>query len=81
MPIGKEENFQGMIDLIAMKALLYDESLGLAHFETGDIPDDLREEAEARREALLDAVSEFDDVLMEKYLDGEEIERRNLSAA
>ncbi|PLX78887.1 MAG: elongation factor G [Desulfuromonas sp.] len=80
LPIGAEENFQGVIDLVQMKALIWDdESLG-ANFEVADIPDDLLADAEAAREALIEEVSAQDDELMEKYLGGEEITVDELKA-
>ena len=71
IPVGAEENFKGIIDLVKMKAVLWrDESLG-AKFDVVDIPEDLVELAESYREKMIEAVSEFDDALMEKYLGGE----------
>lgn len=70
MPIGAEEDFRGTIDLVRMKARLYqfDEK---GTYEEGDIPAEYQEEAERLREQLLEAVAEADDELMEKYLEGE----------
>lgn len=71
LPIGKEENFVGIIDLVEMKAVVWDdESLG-AKFEVTDIPADLLAEAEAAREKMVEEVCSHDDVLMDKYLAGE----------
>jgi len=73
IPIGKEENFRGIVDLIEMKAIVWDdESLG-AKFEEIEIPADLQDEAEVTREAMLEEVCSHDDELMEKYLGGEEL--------
>ncbi len=73
MPIGSEDQFKGVVDLVRMKAVVWnDESMG-ADYTVEDIPADLLEEAESRREALLDGVLVHDEVLMEAYLEGEEI--------
>jgi len=73
IPIGAEENFEGIIDLIEMRALYFDdESKGLI-FEAKDIPDDLRKTAETNRAKLIESVAENDDHLLQKYLDGNEI--------
>ena len=73
LPIGAEENFKGIIDLINMKAIIYlEETLG-AKYEIADIPDEYKEEAEAARSFLLDTVAETDEELLEKYLGGEEL--------
>jgi elongation factor G len=71
LPVGSEENFKGVIDLVLMKAIIWDdESLG-AKFEVIDIPEDLRAEAEEAREKLIEEISSHDESLMEKYLGGE----------
>jgi len=69
IPIGAEEKFKGVIDLVAMKAILWhDETMG-AEYSIEDIPADLLEEAEEWRDKMLEVVAEYDDVLMEKYFD------------
>ena len=69
LPIGAEEHFKGVIDLIAMKALYWhDETLG-AEYSVEDIPADMLEEAQSFRDKLLEAVAEYDDDLMAKYFD------------
>ena len=69
IPIGAEENFKGVVDLIKMKAILWhDESLG-ADYDVEDIPAELQAEAEEWRGKMLEAVAEFDDALMEKFFD------------
>ncbi len=69
VPIGSEETFKGLVDLIKMKAIYWhDETLG-ADFEMAEIPADLKEEAEEWRGKLLEAAAEFDESLMEKYFD------------
>jgi elongation factor G len=68
IPIGKEAEFRGPIDLVTMKAVFFDnETLG-AKYEVGDIPQDLKAQAEEYREKMLEAVAEFDDEVMDKYL-------------
>ena len=70
IPIGSEEKFQGVVDLIAMKAIVYKaEDLG-AESEIIDIPADLLEQARARREKMIEVVAEMDDELTHKYLEG-----------
>ena len=67
IPIGAEETFKGVVDLIKMKAILWhDETLG-SEYEVTDIPADLQAEAEEWRDKMLETVAEFDDTLMEKY--------------
>ena len=78
LPIGKEETFIGIIDLVTMKAVIWDDdSLG-ASFRTEEIPADLRDEAEMARDQLVEAVSDTDEVLTEKYLEGKEITEAEL---
>jgi elongation factor G len=81
LPIGAEDKFRGVIDLVLMKALIFnDESLG-AKYETEEIPAELREEAEHLREKLVESIAETHDELLEKYLAGEPIELAELKAA
>lgn len=69
VPIGSEETFKGLVDLIKMKAILWhDETMG-AEFEVDEIPADLKDEAEEWRGKLLEAAAEYDEALMEKYFD------------
>ncbi|HBP90688.1 MAG TPA: elongation factor G [Nitrospirales bacterium] len=71
LPYGKEDGFRGVIDLLVMKALVFDdETLGAA-YSTQEIPDEYLELAKEYREKLLDAVVEFDEAVMERYLAGE----------
>ena len=73
IPIGREDDFQGVVDLIHMKEIKYTgEHLG-AKYEVNDISDELRDEAERKRTEMLEAVSDIDDRVMEKYLEGETI--------
>jgi len=81
LPIGAEAEFQGVVDLITMKALVWQgEDLG-ASWDEVDIPDDLVEKADEYREMMLDKLSEFDETIMEKYLEDEEITQEDLKRA
>jgi elongation factor G len=81
IPIGSEENYKGLVDLVEMKAIVFnDESMG-AVFDTVEIPADLVDQANEYREALIEEVSSHDDALTEKYLGGEEITKEELKAA
>jgi len=81
IPIGAEENFKGVVDLIKMKAILWhDETLG-AEFEVDDIPADLVDEAQEWHDKMIEAAADFDDDIMEKYLDGKEISEDQIIAA
>lgn len=73
IPMGKEDEFKGMIDLVRMKAYFYSEEKTLTNFEEKDIPAELLDDATEWREKLLESVSEFDDEMMELYLEGKEI--------
>ena len=81
IPIGAEENFKGVVDLIKMKAMLWnDETMG-AEYDIEDIPANLLDEAEEWRDKMLESASNFDDELMEKYLEGQEISEEEIIAA
>ena len=80
LPIGAEDNFTGIIDLIKMKAEIYTNDLGTDIQET-EIPEDLKDLAEEWREKLVEAVAETDEALMERYLEGEEISEAELKEA
>ena len=80
LPIGAEDNFTGIIDLIKMKAEIYTNDLGTDIQET-DIPEDLQDLAEEWSEKLVEAVAETDEALMERYLEGEEISEAELKEA
>jgi elongation factor G len=71
IPIGKESEFRGSIDLITMKAYVYDDDTLGAKYMIEEIPADLRDKAKEYREKMLEAVAEFDDRVMEKYLNGQ----------
>ncbi|HHU48318.1 MAG: elongation factor G [Caldicoprobacterales bacterium] len=72
LPIGKEDTFSGIVDLIQMKAYIYTDDLG-THSEETEIPEDMRDKAQEYRSKLLESVAECDEELMMKYLDGEEL--------
>ncbi len=80
LPIGFEDSFQGMIDLVKMQAIVYDDALGKEE-EFIPIPADMLEKAKEYRTALIEAVAEGDDELMMKYLEGEEPTEEELMAA
>jgi len=80
LPIGSEDNFQGIVDLVKMDAIIYEDDLGKVADEVG-IPEDMQEIAEEYRQKLLDAIAEFDDDLMMKYLEGEEISEAEIKTA
>ena len=69
IPIGSEETFKGIVDLIKMKAIIWHDETQGAEFEIDDIPADLKDEAEEWRGKLLESAAEFDEALMEKYFD------------
>ena len=79
LPIGFEDTFQGMIDLIKMRAIVYDDALGKEE-EFVEIPADMKEKADEYRAALVEAVAESDDELMMKYLEGEELTEEEILA-
>jgi elongation factor G len=80
VPIGREDKFRGLVDLITMQAIVYSDELGAAPEIIG-IPDDLLPEVEQHREELLEKIAEHDDLVMEKYLDGEELSTDELRRA
>ena len=81
LPVGKEENFKGVIDLVRMKAIIWtDESLG-ADYHEEEIPADLLAEATEYREKMIEEISSHDDALMEKYLGGEVLTEQEIMSA
>ncbi len=80
LPIGQEESFIGLIDLMTMKAVVYGDDLGIDIQET-DIPEDYLEQATEWREKMVEAIAESDEVLTTKYLEGETIEIDELKMA
>jgi elongation factor G len=71
IPIGREAEFRGSVDLVAMKAFLYDDETLGAKYVIEEVPSDLLEKAKEYREKMIEAVAEFDDQVMEKYLNGQ----------
>ena len=80
IPIGKEDDFVGLIDLFEMKAYIYNDELG-TDITVTDIPEDMLEQAEEYRETMIEKICETDDELIFKYLEGEEISTDELKAA
>lgn len=80
LPIGKEDDYRGIVDLIDMNAIVYDDELG-KELERIAVPDDMKELAEEYREKLIESVAEHNDKLLEKFFEGEEISRSELVAA
>jgi elongation factor G len=81
IPIGLEADLKGVVDLIQMKGLIWNDETKGSEYEITDVPADLMEEAKAAREKLVEAVSSVDDDLMLKYIDGEEISEAEIRAA
>ncbi len=81
LPIGKEDSFKGIVDLVEMKALEWEEDNYGVKFHEIDVPEDMKDLVEEYREKLLEAVADFDDALLEKYLEGEEIDLQELKTA
>ncbi|HHV81617.1 TPA: elongation factor G [bacterium] len=77
LPIGEEDKFKGVIDLIEMKAIYYYDEMGLA-MEVTDIPEEFLEQSLRQREILLENLAELDDTIMGKYLEGEEITKEEI---
>jgi elongation factor G len=74
LPIGSEDNFKGVVDLVKMKALVWEDEAAMGSaYEVVDIPEDMIEKAEEYREKLIEAVAETDEELMNKYFEGEEL--------
>jgi len=81
LPIGKEDAFRGPIDLIRMRAYIFDEETLGAKFVETDIPQELLPQALEHREKLIESLADFDEEIMSKYISGEEIETETLKAA
>ncbi len=82
IPIGAEENFKGVVDLVEMKAVIWDDDQSLMgqKYEIVDIPEDLVELAEEYREKMIEAVAETSDELLDKYMEGEELTKEEIKA-
>ena len=80
LPIGAEDRFEGVVDLVESKAIVYTDKVG-KDYEEVEIPDNMKEAAKKAREHLVEKVSEIDDDLMEKYIEGEEITIPEIKAA
>ncbi len=80
LPIGKEDSFQGIVDIVKMKAYFYMDDLG-KDIQEREIPDDMKELAEEYRTNLIEAVSDQDEAIMMKYLEGEEITEEEIKTA
>ena len=81
LPIGSETFFKGIIDLLEMKAYIYNDSKALVNYTVEEIPEDMKEKAEEYRAAMIEHIAETDDELMEKYLEGEEFTLEEMKAA
>ena len=79
-PIGVEDSFRGMVDLITMRAHIFKDDLGTID-EEADIPEDIADEVKAAREAMIEAIADVDEVIMMKYLEGEDISAQELKKA
>lgn len=81
LPIGKEDSFNGVIDLVKMKAVVFDPATLGFSYEVQEIPENLKEEANNAREKMIESIAEFDDELMMAYLDGDELEEEIIHRA
>jgi elongation factor G len=82
LPIGQEDQFQGVIDLVAFKALVWNETEGRGeNFQIRDIPADMMAEAKAQREKMIEKIAELDESLTDRFIMGEEISEEELKAA
>ncbi|MFK5882528.1 MAG: elongation factor G [Sulfurospirillum sp.] len=81
IPIGAEDDFKGVIDLVRMKALVWEDEAAMgSHYELVDIPAELVEKAQSYREHMIESISETSDELLEKYLGGEELSEDEIKA-
>jgi len=78
VPVGSEDKFKGVIDLVKMKAIVWDEATLGANFEYGDIPSELQATCQQWREHMVEAAAEASEELMEKYLEGEELSEEEI---
>src|SRR3989344_4405902 len=70
LPVGAEDNFKGIVDLISQKAIIWDESTLGAKYRIDDVPSDMKNVTREYRDKLIEAAADFDEALMEKYLEG-----------
>ena len=80
IPVGQEDQFKGMVDLIEDEAIIFNNDLG-TDITHGEVPAELKDQAEEYRSSMIEAIAETDEELMMKYLDGEEITKEELKAA
>jgi elongation factor G len=80
LPIGNEETFSGVVDIVKMQSIIWKSSDVGAEYVYGEIPADLKDQAEEYRAAMLDTIAELDDKIMEKYLDGGELSEAEIKA-
>lgn len=81
IPIGAEDTFKGVVDLVEMKALIWDDDAAMgSNYQVVEIPAELADKAKEYREKMIEAVSETSDILMEKYLGGEELTKEEIKA-
>ncbi len=81
LPIGSEDTFKGFVDLVTQKGVVWDEDVLGAKFRIIDIPEDMKEQAGEYRDKLVEAAADFDESLMEKYLEGAEISSEEIKGA
>jgi len=81
LPIGKEENLKGLVDLVTLKAYVWDEETLGAKYREVEIPADMKDEVAAYREKLIETAADFDDDIMDKYLEGGEVTDQALKTA
>ena len=73
IPIGAEDKFSGIIDLVEMKAIIFNDAKELVNYEIKDIPDDYKDKAKEFRDKMIEALCDIDEEIMEKYLEGQEV--------
>ena len=81
MPIGKEKGFEGVVDLLTMKSYVWTETGNAREMVEGEVPEELRAEAEKRRDQLIESVAEFHDPLLEKFVEGEDVTNEEIQTA
>lgn len=81
IPIGAEENYKGVIDLVEMKAYFFDDTSVLINYEVKDVPAEYLDKAKEFRDQMIEACSDVDDVIMEKYLEGKEVTKEEIKRA